>query len=147
MTTLLTIGQAAAAAGVTPRTLRYYEELGLLTPSGRSSGGARRYSDVDLERMARIRQLQDLLGHDLEQIRRVVVAEDRLAELRSEWDRGALNQRRQAEILAEATEINASMRAQVRGRIDALQAFAGELEEKAQRYRDFSRELQASTPA
>jgi DNA-binding transcriptional MerR regulator len=147
VTTLLTIGQAAAAAGVTLCTLRYYEELGLLTPSGRSSGGARRYSDVDLERMARIRQLQDLLGHDLEQIRRVVVAEDRLAELRSEWDRGALNQRRQAEILAEATEINASMRAQVRGRIDALQAFAGELEEKAQRYRDFSRELQASTPA
>ena len=61
--------------------------------------------------------------------------------------RRAANQRRQAEILAEATEINASMRAQVRGRIDALQAFAGELEEKAQRYRDFSRQLQASTPA
>jgi DNA-binding transcriptional MerR regulator len=142
-----TIGQAAAVAGVTPRTLRYYEELGLLTPSGRSTGGARRYDDADIERLGRIRQLQDLLGHDLEQIRRVMAAEDRLAELRVEWQGGALDRRRQQEILAEAMEINATMRAQVRRRIDALQAFADELEEKARRYREFSRELQAGAPS
>jgi DNA-binding transcriptional MerR regulator len=140
---LRTIGQAATAAGMTPRTLRYYEELGLLTPSGRSAGGARRYDDADIERLTRIRQLQELLGHDLEQIRRVMAAEDRLAELRLEWQAGALDVRRQQEILAEATEINATMRAQVRRRIDALQAFADELEDKARRYREFSRELQA----
>jgi DNA-binding transcriptional MerR regulator len=142
-----TIGQAAAVAGVTPRTLRYYEELGLLTPSGRSTGGARRYDDADIERLGRIRQLQDLLGHDLEQIRRVMAAEDRLSELRVEWQGGALDGRRQQEILAEAMEINATMRAQVRRRIDALQAFADELEEKARRYGEFSRELQAGAPS
>ena len=147
MSQVRTIGQAAAVAGVTPRTLRYYEELGLLTPSGRSAGGARRYDDADIERLGRIRQLQDLLGHDLEQIRRVMAAEDRLSELRVEWQGGALDGRRQQEILAEAMEINATMRAQVRRRIDALQAFADELEEKARRYREFSRELQAGTPS
>jgi hypothetical protein len=40
----LRIGEAAARVGVSSRTLRYYEELGLLTPSGRTPGGARRYT-------------------------------------------------------------------------------------------------------
>ena len=112
---LLTIGHAADQAGVTTRTLRYYEQLDLLTPAGRSVGGARRYSPADVERVARIRQLQDLLGHDLEQIRRVLLAEDRLAEMRAEWPAGA-SPTRQQELLAEATDINNSLLAQVKAR-------------------------------
>ena len=123
---LLTIGRAADQAGVTTRTLRYYEQLDLLTPAGRSVGGARRYSPADVERVARIRQLQDLLGHDLEQIRRVLLAEDRLAEMRAEWRAGA-SPARQQELLAEATDINNSLRAQVKARSAALQSFADEL--------------------
>jgi DNA-binding transcriptional MerR regulator len=134
------IGLAAEEAGVTTRTLRYYEQLGLVTPTTRSEGGARRYSDLDVERVARIRRLQDLLGHDLDQIRRVLAAEDRLAELRAEWQADASTPRKE-EILAEATDINNSLRAQVKARIDALNAFADELEEKARTYRKVAREL------
>jgi DNA-binding transcriptional MerR regulator len=144
---LLTIGHAADQAGVTTRTLRYYEQLDLLTPAGRSVGGARRYSPADVERVARIRQLQDLLGHDLEQIRRVLEAEDRNAELREEWHSDATPQRRE-QILAEAMEINNSLRAQVRARQAALDDFAAELEEKARLHRKVARELRAEqTPA
>ena len=60
------IGEIADAAGVSTRTLRYYEELGLVSPSGHSPGGARRYSDADLARVLRIRELQDLVGFNLD---------------------------------------------------------------------------------
>ncbi len=53
------IGEAAARLGVTARTIKYYEELGLLTPD-RSGGNYRNYDDEDLERVERIRDLQQL---------------------------------------------------------------------------------------
>jgi DNA-binding transcriptional MerR regulator len=67
----LRIGEAAARAAVSVRTLRYYEELGLLTPSAHSPGGARRYAEEDVARLARIRELKDLLGFDLDEVRTV----------------------------------------------------------------------------
>jgi DNA-binding transcriptional MerR regulator len=142
MSAALSIGRAAEAAGVTTRTLRYYEQLGLLAATARSVGGARRYSADDLERVARIRQLQGLLGQDLEQVRRVLAAEDRLAELRAEWDADA-DRAHRATILAEATDINNSLRAQVQAKVAALADFATELEEKAARYRQVAEELDA----
>ncbi|EGD00959.1 MerR family transcriptional regulator [Burkholderia sp. TJI49] len=56
---LLTVGDAAARLGVTPRTLKYYEERGLVTPS-RSEGRYRLYDEADLERFARILRLRAL---------------------------------------------------------------------------------------
>lgn len=53
-----TIGQLAAAAGVPSSTLRYYERVGLLRPSGRSEGNYRLYGDADLERLRFIRAAQ-----------------------------------------------------------------------------------------
>ena len=48
----LRIGDVAARAGVSTRTLRYYDERGLLRPSGRTLGGERRYEASDLRRSA-----------------------------------------------------------------------------------------------
>ncbi|MGH8921747.1 MAG: MerR family transcriptional regulator, partial [Actinomycetes bacterium] len=59
---LLGIGKAAEELGVSERALRYYQQIGLLTPSGRTPGGLRRYSAADLDRVRRIRELQRLLG-------------------------------------------------------------------------------------
>ncbi len=61
------IGEAAERLGVTPRTIKYYEELGLLTPS-RSGGNYRDYDAEDLERVERIRNMQQL-GYSLAAIR------------------------------------------------------------------------------
>jgi MerR family transcriptional regulator, repressor of the yfmOP operon len=142
----LRIGEAAARVGVSNRTLRYYEELGLLTPSGRTSGGARRYTDDDIARLEHIRELQELMGFNLDEILEVVRIEDRLASLRAEWRAGRPPQRR-AEILAEALRHNASLRARVEAKIARLDQFLEGLDAKRQRYRDLQQELDALVPA
>jgi DNA-binding transcriptional MerR regulator len=131
---LLRIGEAAEQAGVSSRTLRYYEELGLLRPARHSAGGARRYSDEDVARLRRIRELQELLGFDLGEIRDILRNEDQLAELRSEVQAG-VSPERHRQILAEAVEINDRMRSVVGGKQDRLQAMMQELDAKARRYR------------
>jgi DNA-binding transcriptional MerR regulator len=132
------IGQVAERVGVTTRTIRYYEELGLVTPSGHSPGGARRYSEEDLAGVRRIRELQQLMGFDLQTIRRIVIAERRLQKLREQYRAGVDEGRRQ-EILREAIAINDELRAEVRDKLERIQAFLDELNTKAVRYRRFLR--------
>jgi MerR family transcriptional regulator, repressor of the yfmOP operon len=134
------IGEVARQAGVTTRTLRYYQELGLLDPAGTSPGGNRRYSDADVSRLRRIIELRNVMGFDLDRIGDVLRAEDRLAELREEVQTG-VSQDRRREILAEAIELNAGLRHQVREKLAVLEAFLAELEEKAARYDHYAREL------
>ena len=76
------ISVAAELAGVHPQTLRIYERKGLVDP-GRTSGGSRRYSEVDIDR---VRRIQDLTaaGLNLEGVRRVIELEDEVRRLRAE---------------------------------------------------------------
>jgi DNA-binding transcriptional MerR regulator len=136
----LRIGEAAQLAGVSTRTLRYYQELGLLTPSGTTAGGARRYSGVDVARIQRIRHLQDLVGLDLNEIRTVLTAEDRLAAIRREWFEDQ-TPRNQAELLRECTAINAEVQATVKAKLAGLEEFLAGLEERAEFYRQRARQL------
>ena len=69
------IGQVATRSGVTPRTIRYYEELGLLPASDREHGKHRTYTESDIERLKEVTRLRDLLGLSLDELRSVVVAE------------------------------------------------------------------------
>lgn len=61
------IGEFAKRAGVTPRTVRYYESLGLLGPSAREGSGFRYYTDAELEKLQKINDLKEL-GLSLEEI-------------------------------------------------------------------------------
>jgi DNA-binding transcriptional MerR regulator len=61
------VGQVAAFAGVTVRTLHHYDEIGLLVPGGRSHAGHRRYSDADLDRLQQILFYREL-GFSLEEV-------------------------------------------------------------------------------
>ncbi|MEV0268984.1 MerR family transcriptional regulator [Hamadaea sp. NPDC050747] len=61
------VGRVAELAGVTVRTLHHYDEIGLLTPGGRTSAGYRRYDDADLDRLQRILLYREL-GFTLEEI-------------------------------------------------------------------------------
>jgi len=140
----LRIGQAALKAGVSTRTLRYYQELGLLTPAGTTGGGARRYSVADVARVVRIRHLRDLVGLDLNEVARVLHAEDRLAVLRRQWWDGQTPSRR-AELLREAMAINAEMQSIVRAKAAGLQEFLTELEERADAMSRRKEELDAET--
>lgn len=76
------IGEVAERTGVTQRTLRFYEEKGLLTPADRMEGGFRLYSEADIARIRLIKQLQQLLGFSLAEIKEMVEAEETRASLR-----------------------------------------------------------------
>jgi MerR family transcriptional regulator/heat shock protein HspR len=75
------ISVAAELAGVHPQTLRIYERKGLLEPS-RTAGGSRRYSQLDIDRLARIAELTDL-GMNLAGVKRVLELEAELGVLRA----------------------------------------------------------------
>ncbi len=62
------IGDLAAKAGVTPRTIRYYEELGIVEPEERTGGGFRLYSESQLRRLQIVQSFKDL-GFGLDRIR------------------------------------------------------------------------------
>jgi DNA-binding transcriptional MerR regulator len=129
---LLRIGEAAELAEVSPRTLRWYEEIGLLAPTGHSAGGARRYSGDDLRRIFHIRELQSLLGIDLGGIRDILHGEDALDGLRREYRAGADLARRR-EILLEAKVINEKLLAVVAARQELLATMMQRLEVQADR--------------
>ena len=62
------IGDVAEATGLTPRAIRYYEEVGLLKPAAHVSGANRRYDDEDLERLRLIKRLREVVGLSLAEV-------------------------------------------------------------------------------
>ena len=77
----LQIGEVADRTSVTQRTLRFYEERGLLKPPTRMDGGFRLYSEIDVGRVEQIKRMQSLLGLTLAEIKEMVEAEEVREEL------------------------------------------------------------------
>ncbi|MGH2924477.1 MAG: MerR family transcriptional regulator [Solirubrobacterales bacterium] len=99
----LRIGEVAELTGTTARTIRYYEEIGLLEAAGsRQPGSHRVYGEADVERLRDVLKLKDLLGVSLEELRELAAAEGARASLRREWDRGIDDPARAREVLEEA---------------------------------------------
>jgi DNA-binding transcriptional MerR regulator len=132
---LLGIGAAAACAGVSERALRYYQELGLITPSGCTPGGMRRYSQDDLARVARIRQLQTLLGLNLDEIAVVLRGEDRMAEIKAAYRRPASEAARKA-LREECLHLQNDLRTTVEAKRAAIEGFLADLDARIARTRD-----------
>jgi MerR family transcriptional regulator, repressor of the yfmOP operon len=130
---LLGIGAAAERAGVSQRALRYYQQIGLLTPCGSTPGGLRRYSEEDLARVARIRQLQELLGLDLETIARVLSDEDRMAQIkRAYFDEGTSREERQ-ELLRESLDLQQRLRGIVEAKLRGIAGFLADMDVRIMR--------------
>ena len=129
-------GEVAALTGTTPRTIRYYEEIGLLpAPDERRSGAHRLYDESDVERLQDLLRLKDLLGVSLEELRELVVAERARAALRSEWHAGTASASRQREILEEALgHVERQLELVVRRR-EEIAGLETELKEKRRRIR------------
>ncbi len=136
------IGVAARACGVTTRTLRYWQEIGLLLPSGMSEGGERLYGDEDVKRAARIKELQELLGFSLSEIRVVLETEDILDRVRSAY-RADMRPARQLELLSEAIEANDTLLARLDDTLARVRAFRRERAQKADRLRARVAELES----
>jgi len=125
----LQIGEVAERTGVTQRTLRFYEEKGLLKPPTRMEGGFRLYSEADVQRVEQIKRLQQLLGFTLAEIKEMVEAEEVLMQLCAEYrpEAGLFQKRRQ---LLRAIEVTERQRTVIRQKVDALDAMRFKLEEK-----------------
>jgi DNA-binding transcriptional MerR regulator len=136
----LRIGEAARICGVTTRTLRYWEEVGLLAPTEQRHGAERVYSGAEVERAKRIRELQELVGFSLAEIRVVLETEGVLDELRSAYKANARAEL-QRRLLANAMEANDTLVARLDDTLDRVKAFRDERVAKAKRLRARAAEL------
>jgi DNA-binding transcriptional MerR regulator len=137
----LQIGEVAERTSVTQRTLRFYEEKGLLRPPERMEGGFRLYSEEDVTRVEHIRRLQDLLGITLAEIKEMVEAEEVLIELKAQYrpESDISEKRRQLEkaidvvsrqhgIVSQKAEQMSEMKSQLEERLRTFDRWMGELE-------------------
>jgi DNA-binding transcriptional MerR regulator len=99
----LRIGDVARLVGTTPRTIRYYEEIGLLPEApSRPSGQHRTYSEAEVERLREVMRLKSLLGVTLEELKTLLSAEEARAEVRAQLRRDDVHPERRRELLQEA---------------------------------------------
>ena len=126
----LRIGELAELTGTTPRTIRYYEEIGLLGGgSDREQGKHRAYGEADVDRVREIIRLRDLLGLSLDQLRELLEAESARAHLRAELQQTEAPAERRR-ILEELGHHIATQLKLVRSRLSELSDLAAELEDK-----------------
>jgi DNA-binding transcriptional MerR regulator len=127
----LRIGDVARAVGTTPRTIRYYEEIGLLPSSGdRAAGAHRSYDERDVERLRDALRLKELLGVNLEELKQLLEAEEARAALREEWRQGNPGVRRRRQILDEALGHLERQLELVHKRREEIDRLESELEER-----------------
>ena len=135
-----TIEQVANRTGLTKRTLRYYEEVGLLPPTGRTEGNYRRYTEEDLQRLEQIKKLRDLLGFSLSDIRALLDAEDERGQIKE-----AFRQETEAAAklcqLDRADELIQQQLQLVELKIDGLEQMRVALLNKLERHRQIRKEL------
>jgi DNA-binding transcriptional MerR regulator len=136
----LRIGEVAERVGVTPRTIRYYEERGLLDRGERTKGAHRTYDETDVNRLNELIRLRDLLGLSLDDLVELAEAEEARAALRDQWEGDPTDEERVA-ILDQATELVQRQLELVRTRQQTLADFAAELEAKVESLRSRRREL------
>jgi DNA-binding transcriptional MerR regulator len=136
------ISEAAKAVGTTTRTIRYYEEIGLLPPaSDREHGAHRVYAQADVERLREVLQLKELLGVSLDELGTLVEAEDARAALRAEWNSGDADEGRRRVILDEALGHLERQLELLRSRRAAIEELEGELMARRRRVQKRLREL------
>jgi DNA-binding transcriptional MerR regulator len=143
-TPTLRIGDLAKLAETTPRTIRYYEEVGLLPEAAeRPSGQHRLYSQAEVERLREVMRLKELLGLTLEELKTILAAEEARAEVRAQLKREDVPPARRRELLEEARGHIDRQLALVRHRAAELAKLQDELSETRKRVRRRIRELDA----
>lgn len=138
--TAVRIGEVAQRVGVTTRTIRYYEELGLLGSGNREKGAHRTYREADVAHLQELIRLRDLLGLSLEELVELAEAEEARATLRGRWEEDPSDEER-LRIVEEAIPHVERQLALVRARQATLEEFAGELATKLERLKRRRRAL------
>ena len=131
----LRIGEVARRLGVTTRTIRYYEEIGLLGSGDREAGQHRSYGEQEVDRLRDALRLKSLLGLSLEELGELLEAEEARAARREEWEHADPDPARRREILDEALTYVERQLGRVRRRREEIDALESELVERRERIR------------
>ncbi|WP_292830654.1 MerR family transcriptional regulator [Microbacterium sp.] len=119
-TTTMHIGELADRTGLSLRTIRHYDEIGILKPTGRTEGGFRLYTAQDESRLLLIRRMKPL-GYSLEETGQLLELIDALAERPDDAD---LRNRMEL-VRAEASDRRDRLRAQLDAADDFLEQLRG----------------------
>jgi DNA-binding transcriptional MerR regulator len=128
------IGQVAQATGLTQRTIRYYEELGLLPAPERTQGDFRLYTLHDVRRLTEIARLKELLGISLAEVKVIVEADEAREQLRSEYHAVEETQAR-LDKLHQLERLTAGQLAILDRKMAQMADMRSELEARVARYR------------
>ena len=140
----LRIGEVAKLVGTTPRTIRYYEEIGLLPESpDRASGSHRLYSQDEVERLREVMRLKNLLGVSLEELKTLLAAEEARSAVRVQLRQQDVEPERRRRLLQEALGHIERQLDLVRGRAAELAKLQAELSQTRARVR---RKIKAMDP-
>lgn len=126
---LLRIQEVSAESGLTPRAIRYYEEIGLLAPAARSDGAYRLYDGEDLERLRFIRGLRDDAGFSLAEIGQLLEDEQARSRNRVHFRSTSDIGERRAIILDALDRVDRQV-ASLGRKIERLQAMIAEAEQR-----------------
>ena len=130
----LRIGELAARTGTTPRTIRYYEEVGLLPAREREAKGTHRlYDEGDVETLDSLVRLRELLGLSLDDLRTMISAESARAGLRKAFGESEGRPEERARILDEARGHIETQLALLRARRETIAQLERELVERLAR--------------
>jgi MerR family transcriptional regulator, repressor of the yfmOP operon len=139
----LRIGELAARTGTTPRTIRYYEEVGLLPARSNDAKGTHRvYDEGDVETLDSLVRLRELLGLSLDDLRTMISAESARAGLRKAFFETSARDDRER-ILYEARGHIETQLALLRARRDTIAELEACLEERLERIAERLREVDA----
>ncbi|MFC3885717.1 MerR family transcriptional regulator [Bacillus songklensis] len=128
----LKIDDIAKETGLTKRTIRYYEQIGLLSPPQRSEGGARLYTEQDIERLKKIIQARDVLGFSLQDLKDYIEIRETV-QMHHRVYKTSTNPSKQA---AELSEIAAGLKEQldfINDKLEKITNFKQETEELYQK--------------
>ncbi len=142
----LQIGEVAERTGVTQRTLRFYEEKGLLKPPTRMDGGFRLYSEADVQRVEQIKRLQSLLGFALADIKEMVDAEEVKMQLRAQYRPEAALSQKKSQVL-KAIEVTERQHALIRQKVGALTEMQSKLTERLATFRGWLDQIEEQLSA
>jgi MerR family transcriptional regulator, repressor of the yfmOP operon len=141
----LRIGDVARLVGTTTRTIRYYEEMGLLSGAPERRAGAHRlYTPPEVDQLKELMRLKDLLGVSLGELRTLLAAEEARAEVRAQLRRHDVDPGRRRELLTQALGHLDRQLQLVRHRAQELAKLHAELDDTRKRVRRRIRELDAS---
>jgi MerR family transcriptional regulator, repressor of the yfmOP operon len=139
---LYRIEEAAKKTGLTKRALRYYEELGLVNPSGRTDSGYRMYTDEDVAHILHVKNTRDLLGASLQEIKDMMDLANKYELLKQGYYQGEAAEEK-LNLLTELERTLLAKRGFLQEKMNKLSELLANYDEKLTRIAKKKQELQA----